>query len=713
MAGGSVLACDSDGDAVDAPQRLPALRSDVRLLPVSDPLLPDWTLFDPARGKYFKVGWVEFEMLSRWSLGTSAAIVDEINTTTTLHVEQAQFDSLLSMLAENELLRADTTDNINQLLTKKNSANGSLAHRLFTFALFYRQPLFNPNNLLRVLEKVASPLFSYKRAVLSVCMIALLLVITGISAHAYEFKDQFTLFASPEGMFCFFAVLVFTNVAHEFGHGIVAKHFGCNVRTMGVALIFMIPVCYCDTTDAWRLKSRYQRQLINAGGILIESVIALVALGLWLVLPEGTAKSLAFFLGVTSLATTLLINLNPFLKFDGYFLIADYLQIDNLQHKSFSAMRWQTRQWVTGRAGDYPNQVPLAKHKTLCVYATCTWVYRLFLYMAIALMVYTFWFKALGMVLLVGVVMTLLVTPVAREVGYFFNNLINGGVNRQSFITLLVGGMFLLLFIVPVPRGITAPAVISAALSTTYYAPVAAQVKSISLSEGAVVREGDLLVQLHDPDLLYQRRLLTTEVDYLRDLLRQRITQTENSAQRSVGELDLTSRLESLADINLQIENLSLYASHDGRVTGLDSWLEAGVWVARNRAMLNIVSDVTEVRAYLRARDVDSIATMDGVLKLDGVTSGIATTGVSITNDNVATLEDKSLAVSYGGDIAVSADENGDLIPMQDWHQINLAANEHTNREQKGYVVFEAEPRSIAGRFAERLYGVLLRESGF
>ena len=69
MAGGSVLACDSDGDAVDAPQSLPALRSDVRLLPVSDPLLPDWTLFDPARGKYFKVGWVEFEMLSRWSLG--------------------------------------------------------------------------------------------------------------------------------------------------------------------------------------------------------------------------------------------------------------------------------------------------------------------------------------------------------------------------------------------------------------------------------------------------------------------------------------------------------------------------------------------------------------------------------------------------------------------------------------------------------------------
>jgi putative peptide zinc metalloprotease protein len=691
---------------------LAALRTDVRLLPVTDPLLPDWTLFDPARGRYFKVGWVEFEMLSRWYLGDRDSIINDINATTTLHVTPAQFDALLDMLAENELLRADTSDHVAQLLSRKNAGNGSVLRSLFTFTLFYRQPLFNPNRLLGVLERLIKPALQYKGLLTGIVSLLLCFAVVGISAHAYEFKDQFALFASAPGMFYFFCVLVFTNVAHEFGHGIVARHYGCNVRTMGVALIFMIPVCYCDTTDAWRLKSRYQRQLINAGGILMEAGIALCAVVAWLLLPEGTAKSLAFFLAVTSLGTTLLINLNPFLKFDGYFLVADHLQIDNLQKKSFAAMQWQIRSWITGAELPYPDQVPPAKHNTLCTYASCTWVYRLFLYVAIALMVYSFWFKALGVLLLAGVVLTLIVTPVAREMVYFFRALAGGAVNSRSIFTLLCAGLFVALLVIPLPRGVSAPALLSSAQATTHVASRPAQVESVLVAEGQHVSKGELLVSLRDPDLLFERRRLEAEVEYLTKLLRQQVTQTEPDQSR-VGQQDINSRLQSLADINLQIDNLNLYAAHDGTANGFPLWLKPGVWVSKNEALVNVVSDIVEVRAYVAARDVERISSLDGVLSLEGDRSPLETTGLHITNDSVRTLEDKILAIPFGGDIAVKTQSNGDLVPILDWHQVSLAANEVSNRERSGYVVFEAGASSLAASVGSRVYGVLLRESGF
>ncbi len=713
ITGASPASRGSEQAAPPEPALMP-LRSDVRLLPVADPQLPDWTLFDPARGKYFKVGWVEFEILSRWHLGSAKAIIADIHMSTTLSVTSGQFDSLLTMLSDNELLTADSSEHINDLINRCNTPRGSLTGGLFSFTLFYKRPLFNPDKLLVVLERLVSPLFAYRKSTLTVFFVLALLAVTGISSHAYEFTDQLQLFASPQGLFFFFMVLVFTNVAHEFGHGIMAKHYGCHVRTMGVALIFMIPVCYCDTTDAWKIRSRFQRQMINAGGIIVEITLAVFAVLAWLILPDGVAKSLAFFLAVTSLTTTLLINLNPFLKFDGYFLVADHLQIDNLQHKSFSALQWQLRRVLTGRQTSYPQGIPQIKHRVLCTYAACTWMYRLFLYFAIALMVYSFWFKALGIVLMVGVLTTLILKPVVKEILHFAACSTEDGMNRRSSLTLVTGFLFLLLLVVPIPRAITAPAVFSTSQATTYYAPRASQLSSVSVRDGQLVTSGQRLVTLYDPELDYQRKKLALEISVIQDQLRRQVATGVSDRQPSVGQLDLTSRMEALADLDQQLANLSLHAAHDGQVVGLDNWLRSGVWLSRNEPLFEVVSKHTEVRGYVRAREVQKIASVDGVFRMDGSGEEIPVSSVSVTQDSIGSLEDKSLAVPFGGDIAVTVSNKGEFSPIQDWHLLRMTVESaQTSREQKGYVAFQSEPRSIAVSMASRLYAVLLRESGF
>ena len=182
---------------------------------------------------------------------------------------------------------------------------------------------------------------------------------------------------------------------------------------MGVALIFMLPVCYCDTSDTWRLTDRRQRLLVSAGGLLVELGVATIAGLLWLLLPDGIPRTLMFFVAVTSLATSIFINLNPFMKFDGYYLLSDALGVDNLQTRSFANLRWQLRRWLTGSAEEKPHRIPESSHAVMNLYAACTWLYRLILYFTICWMVYQFWFKALGLLLMTGVFITMIVKPLS------------------------------------------------------------------------------------------------------------------------------------------------------------------------------------------------------------------------------------------------------------------------------------------------------------
>lgn len=713
--------------------KLPALRSDLTFLPlsngagsdragsdravsdraVSNGAAPEWTLYDPARAAYFKIGWIEHELLQRWHLNDAASVLDDINQNTTLYVDHTHLDALIQMLVENELLRASTTEQISRLSARRGTKNRNIAKQFFSFSLYYRKPLFNPDAVLDVIEHVSRPLFRYKKTTLTAFGLIFLIVLLGVTAHSYEFRESFALFASQEGMVLFFLVLIVVNILHEFGHGIMAKRYGCSVRTMGIALIFMIPVCYCDTTDAWKLKSRYQRQLINAGGILVETAIALLALLCWLTLPDSTAKSLAFFLAVTSLTTTLAINLNPFLKFDGYFLLADYFQIDNLQKTAFSAMRWQTRQWVTGLNLANPNPVSQAKHRKLCVYAACTWVYRFFLYLAIAWMVYLFWFKVIGLLLMVGVVVTLIIKPLVQEMSFYAMTTKTSGLTYRFTFFLCVIAVLLIAALVPLPRGISAPAVVTAVQASTYYAPAASQLKSIFVKNGETVKKGQLLAELHDPDLLYQQQELALQIQLLDERKRQQVTRSAQVKKMPVGRQDFEAKLEALANVEQQIAKLKIYANHTGRVTELQPWLKSGVWVMQNYALFNIVARNAEIHAYLDTRAVEKLSGLDGVFSSINGKNTIAARATSITKESIGSLDDKTLAVPHGGSISVNQTGDGTLMPLQDWHRINMTTEYETNREYTGYVTFRSEPHSLAASIGARIYGAILRESGF
>ncbi len=710
-------------DAAQTPpvvELLPALRSELKLEPVQFDKTgqPKWTLQDPIRGKYYRLGWLEFELLSRWACSDISTLIRRINSETTLRVHRGHVDSFLAMLKNNELIFPESVEDFQALNTKTSQSKPSALKKAFSSSMFYRKPLVNPDGFLTALNSVIQPLYSVKKWLILCWALLAAIALNGVATHWFEFRNTFSQFMTLEGFALFAIVLVFVNALHEIGHGLVAKHYQCRVTEMGVALIFMLPVCYCDTSDTWRLTDNRKRLLVSAGGMLMELAIATVACLVWLLLPDGVPRTLAFFLAVTSLATTLFVNLNPFMKFDGYYLLADALGVDNLQEKSFSNFRWQLRQWFTGTPEQKPYRTPESSQTVMNLYAISTWTYRLILYFSICWMVYQFWFKALGLMLMTGVFMTMIAAPVVKESAQYVGIMKKHGLNSRSIMLSVTLFLLIALLFVPLPRKVSAPAVFSTAISAKLFSTSAAKISAIHFDQGDKVVTGQKLLTLENPDLEYQKLKIEKELETLKT---QNLLETQwmaGNVETQVSEYDISARKAALNEIDEQINSLVLVAASDSTVTSVPSWLRTGVWVNTNTVLAELASTQSmEVRAYVPAskssllnQDTATFYSYDG---RDSVDLNLA----SISDSNVDVLDDRTLAVTHGGEVAVLSGVNGELQPVQGWLMAVLSPADSTSLEasgeRSGYVMFPAQAKSLISSAADRLYGVVIRESGF
>ena len=173
-------------------------------------------------------------------------------------------------------------------------------------------------------------------------LVALFLVSREWESYTHSLIEMLTL----DGLLWMGVALSATKVLHELGHGLAARRFGCRVPSMGVAFLVLWPVLWTDTTEAWRLVRRRDRLLIDASGMLAEISVAVLATIAWAVLPDGHARNAAFTLSSSTWLLTLLVNTSPLMRFDGYYLLSDLLDIPNLQDRAFRLTRWRIREWL-------------------------------------------------------------------------------------------------------------------------------------------------------------------------------------------------------------------------------------------------------------------------------------------------------------------------------------------------------------------------------
>lgn len=701
---------------------LPPFREELDLLP--GPALPDgqpsWTLHDPVRNLFFRIDWPTFEILQRWHLEDPAQIAAEVSEQTTLQLEPEDVEAVAQFLLQNQLLQPGAGMTARKLAERLQSLQGSRFKWLLHHYLFFRVPLWRPDAWLARWLGLAQ-LF-YTRSFMWLTLGALLLGLSQVVRQWDGFAATLVDTFNWEGLAAYGVALIVVKFLHELGHAFTAKRLGCRVPTMGVAFLVMWPVAYTDTNETWRLTDHRQRLQVACAGIVTEMVIAAWATLAWALLPEGPLKASAFVLATTSWVATLAINASPFMRFDGYFILSDWLDWPNLHERSFALARWRLREVLFALGHPPPEHHPLPRQRALIAFAWATWLYRLVLFLGIALLVYHFFFKALG-VLLFGVEIAWFVLwPIGRELKVWKAQW--PYIRRQSRTrtSALVALSILVVFVLPWPGRVTASALLRPAEIWPVFAPAGARVDGLLHQEGDLVRQGEPIVLLHVPDLELRRHTLQGQIEQLKWKAATAGFDTEARARLQVNQEALSTAQYELRSLETELQRYAPLVPFDGRLRDLDPDLQQGQWLPRkDRIGLLIREDGRWlVETWLDEEVVQRVAPgQQALFVTEGpVVRTLALTVTEIARDASRTLPRRELAAHLGGHV-LTREKNGELVPERSVYHVLLSPQDGQELSElaalslRGHVTVHAGWESPGWRYVRQLLAVLVRELGF
>lgn len=710
---------------------LPALREDLVLVEAATQRdgSPAWMIHDPVVNRFYRIGWLEFELLSRWSIGSPDAIRAVTLAETGLDVDPAELTQLVDFLARHHLLRASEASASRALVAEAERSRRARFRRLLHDYLFFRVPIVQPQAWLErwlpAVRFVASAPFLWLTAVATGA--GVLLALRQWDVFVQSLQASF----SPRGLVGYALALALAKALHELGHAFTATHYRVRVAHMGVAFLVLWPMLYTDTGEAWKLADRRQRFAIAAAGMAVELGLAGFATLAWSLAPDGAVRDALFFLATVSWIMTLAINASPFMRFDGYFLLSDAMDLPNLHQRAFDQARLALRRFILGasRLEAAQDSFEPGARRALILFAWATWAWRFVVFLGIALAVYHFFFKALGIVLFAVEIAWFIVRPVASEVGHWIalRRQAQAGHIARSLLVLIA---VLAVLALPWRGAVRAEGYLHAVRAQVLYTPVAARL-ALPIDSGERPL-GQTLVTLDSPDT--RQRL--SEHQATAQALERQLHLSVGSSQGLERRAQLAERLQgemaALAGERAQLARLTLVAPFNGRLVDLDENLVAGSWVAPGQPIAVFVDPTAwVVDAFVSQEDLARIPLGararfyrygPGNEVLDGVVIGF-------DQDRQQRFAHPMLAVDHGGRLAAQRGPDGRLIPREALYRVRVRIGEDSaagraagqgsvmtpasQREAIGAVHLQAEPRSLLLDWGRHALSVLIRESSF
>lgn len=697
---------------------LAPLREEVELLP--GPVAPDgtptWTLHDPARHRFYRIDWPVFTILSCWHAGEVEAVRNRVRATTPLEADEAAIRRVERFLIANQLVQGGAPRDTARLMIINRAGHRHWSVWLLHHYLFFRIPLIHPDRWLAPLTAQLEFLFSPRfLGMLGLTLgIALLLLARQWELFLHSLIDTLTW----NGLVGYGITLFLVKIVHELGHAVTAKRYGCRVPAMGVAFLVMWPMLYSDTTDTWRLVSRRQRIAVAAGGMIAEMMIAVIALFAWSFLPDGLVRQAAFMLCTTTLAATLMLNLSPFMRFDGYFILSDWLGMHNLHARSFELARWWMREHLFALGMPPPEPFSKGMQRFLLLFAWITWGYRLVVFTGIALLVYHFFTKLLGVLLFVVEIGWFIGLPVWSEVVQWWKlraRIVGHGHLWRVGVGLVLIG---LLLFVPWQTSLELPGLLVAEQHVVFYPPGPARLTAILVQEGQIVRTGEALFELEPVELHYRRD---------QNRIRQRIlnwewstlgVQTRLRERSQVLRHEIETVVTEGMALDRELLRYRLEAPFAGRVVDVTPDLQVGAWLGMREPLAGLLTpEQWVIRAYVDEEQFTRVQPgMTG--RFHPETPDAKPLDCRVTEvdpGNTPQLTEPALASRFGGAIPVRDKGPGHtLLPEQSWYRLTLSVETPSGgwHTQRGHVRMNGPPEALAGRFWRALLAVLIRESG-
>ena len=450
---------------------------------------------------------------------------------------------LLGQLHTADVMQCEVSPDVAELLrrTRRIAGRTQLARWLAPLAI--KIPLLDPDRLLERWLPWYTPLFGVLGAVLWLAVVGWG-ALNAIQHWGELTQDLGNRVLAPQNLLVLGLVFPLLKALHEFGHACAVKAWGGEVHEMGVMLLVLMPVPYVDASAAGAFPEKHRRMIVGAGGMIVELFVAALALALWLEMQPGLLRAVLFNVILIAGVSTVLFNANPLLRFDGYYILSDWLEIPNLRQRAqqYLGSIFERRLFGIEAA---PIEASLLERFWLVSFAVCSFIYRIFITLAIAMFIATQYF-------IVGVLLALwaMVSGVAMPIVSLVNNLTFGPRLRQRRLravlssAALASALGLLIFAVPVPSWTNAQGVIWGAEQSSVRGGADGFVQRVMAAPGARVKKGEPLLEAADPLLVPRIRSLEAQRDEL---------EARYYAERVESLVRAQMRLESLKSVEAEL----------------------------------------------------------------------------------------------------------------------------------------------------------------
>lgn len=702
---------------------LPELREDLQISPGA-PLIwgaPTWVIYDPIRHKFFQIGQRTIEILSRWSVGNITVLRDRLLKERAIRVGDDELERLMSFLRQNSLLAQGTAGTAASLYSLEKRLATKTPLRSFQKVVFFRIPLMRPQRFLEATLPLVRPLMT--RSFVWITVAVMILALYFVSRQYADLLVSARLAFSPGGLVTYVIAIAILKTLHELGHAYQAVSRGLRVPVMGVAFMAMFPLLYTDVSDSWLLKQRRDKVMIDAAGMMVEMTVAVYATLLWCFLPDGALRTAAFAAATTGWVFSILVNLNPLMRFDGYYLLADSLGIQNLQTRAFAMGKWALRRALFQVDLPVPETLNNNMARFMVSYAVAVWIYRFGLFLSIALLLYTFLFKALGVFFFIGSLVAFIGKPILAEFKVWYgmgNEILN---SRRSWISFGALVALLVALFWPMSTRISVPAVLEYEQQYLVFPPANARLEEVLVSEGMQVNPGDVLLRFSNPELQIELGKSATRIKMFENRLLSGAGDATERSERVTLERLQEEEQENLSALKDRKKSLVVRAVWAGVIKELAADLHAGMWVEQKTVLGRIIAPGDfVVRGLINEADLERLdETKHARFVADDLSLPVAALSEIVISDySIDRLPDGYFASTNGGAIVVVSQDQDRPVPKGVWYPLNAkvaAASLKTPAQFvvaiRGKVAMQSRPESLARKVWRRIAKVLIRESGF
>ena len=621
---------------------------------------------------------------------------------------------LLGQLHAAEVLQTEVTPDVAELLRRVRRGKPSTWMQNLRSPLAVRLPLFDPDRFLERWLPWYRPLFGFAGFVLWGVVVGWALFTA--AAHWQELTQDFSArVLAPQNLLLMALIFPLLKLCHEFGHACATKAWGGEVHEMGIMFLVLMPIPYVDASAATAFRETSRRVLVGAAGMVIELFIASLALFLWLDAQPGLFRTALYNVMLIAGISTVLFNANPLLRFDGYYILGDLLQIQNLRQRGqqyfahlvesrlfglelpeFDATRWEKRWFV--------------------FFTIASFIYRVFIMLAIALFIAR-QYMIVGVALALWALFAAFILPLGKGIAYLLGHarLRKQRLRAIATTAALVGVVTAFIFAVPLPYWTRAQGVIWVPQDAQVRADADGFVRRLVVAPGTIVSRGSPLLVAENAELTPRIRVLEAQLDLL--AARAQAERVSDHARWNVTREEMAGTRAELAYLRERRDRLTVRSPTSGIfVTAIPPQDLVGRYLRQGQEIGYVVpAAMVTARVLVSQDDIDIVRSDTEAVRVKLVGRMYESFDAQIVREVPAAVSEvANLALSSqgGGSAPLDPRDGSKVKTLNSWFEFELAlpATRAFVLGEHVYARFEHPPEPLYRRIYRSVRQVFLRQ---